>query len=293
MFFPVSGVEVNPLIPPLVSFLLAFFGAMCGVSGAFLLLPFQMSVLGYTAPGVSSTNLLYNVIGTPAGVLRYIRERRMFWPLVLVLLTGMLPGIILGIYIRLRWLNSTDDFRIFAGLVLLYLGVNMVRDICRKRMKRNGHNGSLHIEKARIDRRTFSATFQGEEHHFSTMGILAICFAVGILSGMYGMGGAGILAPFFVGVMGLPVYLTAGATLLANCVTSAVGVVSYGVAGSVFGVAQAAPDWMLGLLFGAGGFAGMYLGARCQRFVPSIFIKVLLAAATLYVGVRYALTAVP
>jgi uncharacterized membrane protein YfcA len=34
---------VQPWIPPLVAFVISFFTSMGGVSGAFLLLPFQMS----------------------------------------------------------------------------------------------------------------------------------------------------------------------------------------------------------------------------------------------------------
>lgn len=48
--FPVSGVTTWVFIPPLVAFVVSFFTSMGGVSGAFVLLPFQMSVLNYTAP---------------------------------------------------------------------------------------------------------------------------------------------------------------------------------------------------------------------------------------------------
>ena len=63
--FPVSGVEVNPLVPLLVAFVVSALTAPAGVSGAFLLLPFQMSVLGFTSPAVSPTNLIFNVLATP------------------------------------------------------------------------------------------------------------------------------------------------------------------------------------------------------------------------------------
>jgi len=46
VYFPVSGVEVFPLIPFVVAFVVSFFTSMGGVSGAFLLLPFQVSILG-------------------------------------------------------------------------------------------------------------------------------------------------------------------------------------------------------------------------------------------------------
>ncbi len=65
MFFPVSGVEVNPCTPLIVAFVVSFFTSMAGVSGAFLLLPFQVSFIGYTTPSVSSTNQLYNIIAIP------------------------------------------------------------------------------------------------------------------------------------------------------------------------------------------------------------------------------------
>jgi len=80
MDFPVSGVEISPLIPPLTALAISFFTSMAGVSGAFLLLPFQVSVLGFSSPAVSPTNLFYNIVGIPGGVYRYIREGRMCGP---------------------------------------------------------------------------------------------------------------------------------------------------------------------------------------------------------------------
>ena len=79
MHFAVSGVDVNPFLPPLVAFVVSFFTSMGGVSGAFLLLPFQVSVLGFTSPAVSPTNLIFNIVAIPSGVYRYIREGRMAW----------------------------------------------------------------------------------------------------------------------------------------------------------------------------------------------------------------------
>ncbi|MGO9176354.1 MAG: sulfite exporter TauE/SafE family protein, partial [Desulfobaccales bacterium] len=62
MVFPVSGVEVNPLIPPLIALVVSTFTSMGGVSGGFLLLPFQVSILNFTSPAVSPTNLVYNIV---------------------------------------------------------------------------------------------------------------------------------------------------------------------------------------------------------------------------------------
>ena len=45
---------------------------MGGISGAFLLLPFQMSMLNYTAPSVTGTDHVFNIVAIPSVVYRYI-----------------------------------------------------------------------------------------------------------------------------------------------------------------------------------------------------------------------------
>src|SRR5512146_344607 len=81
--FPISGVETYWWFPGLVAFSISFFTSMGGLSGAFLLLPFQVSVLGFNTPAVTPTNHLYNVCAIPGGVYRYIKEKRMVWPVAI------------------------------------------------------------------------------------------------------------------------------------------------------------------------------------------------------------------
>src|SRR3972149_12291901 len=90
--FSISGVKTWVFLPPLVAFIVSFFTSMGGVSGAFLLLPFQMSFLGFTNPSVSATNQLFNIVAIPTGVYRYYKEGRMVWPLTWAVIIGTLPG---------------------------------------------------------------------------------------------------------------------------------------------------------------------------------------------------------
>ena len=116
MVFPVSGVEVNPLIPPLIALVVSTFTSMGGVSGAFLLLPFQVSILNFTSPAVSPTNLVFNIVAIPSGVYRFIREGRMNWPVTWVVILGTLPGLFFGAFIRINWLLDRKTFQAFRGL---------------------------------------------------------------------------------------------------------------------------------------------------------------------------------
>lgn len=132
MLFEVAGIEVQPWVPPLVSLVISFFTSMGGVSGAFLLLPFQMSVLGYVNPSVSSTNQFYNIVAIPSGVWRFIREGRMVWPLTWVVIVGTLPGVFIGAFLRVQYLPDARNFKLFVAAVLLYIGVRMVRDLIKQ-----------------------------------------------------------------------------------------------------------------------------------------------------------------
>ena len=110
---------------------------------------------------------------------------------------------------------------------------------------------------------------------------------LGIVGGIYGIGGGAIIAPFFITFFGLPVYTVAGAALMGTFVTSVAGVVFYQAMAPFYPGVSVAPDWLLGTLFGLGGMAGMYLGARTQKFVPAKLIKVLLTAILLYLVLNY------
>lgn len=65
MYFPTAGIDCPPFLPFAVAMGVSFVTSMGGVSGAFLLLPFQMSVLGYVNPSVSATNQFFNVLACP------------------------------------------------------------------------------------------------------------------------------------------------------------------------------------------------------------------------------------
>ncbi|MCK4604793.1 MAG: sulfite exporter TauE/SafE family protein, partial [Deltaproteobacteria bacterium] len=104
MYFPIADIEVSPWIPPLVAFVISFFTSMGGVSGAFLILPFQVSFLGFNTPAVSATNQLFNIVAIPSGVYRYIKEGRMVWPLTWAVIIGTLPGVLIGAILRIQYL---------------------------------------------------------------------------------------------------------------------------------------------------------------------------------------------
>lgn len=247
MLFEVSGVVAPLWLPPLVAFVISFFTSMVGISGAFLLMPFQMSVLGYVAPSASATNLVFNLVAIPSGVWRYVRERRMDWRLAWVIAAGTLPGLLAGWWIRVHWLLDPRAFKLFVGLVLLALAIR------------------LFANKAHAAPSALPPDFQSGERPL--LPIFAMSLVIGIVGGAYGIGGGSIMAPILVAMFRLPIHGVAGAALFGTLLTSVAGIAMYQFLPPPPGI-ETRPDWALGMLFGLGGAAGMYVGARTQKHVP-------------------------
>jgi hypothetical protein len=290
--FPVSGVETYLFVPPLVMFVISLLTSMGGLSGAFILMPFQMSVLGYTGPGASGTNLVYNVVSIPLGVYRHIREGRLAWPLFALLTLGTVPGMAAGYYVRVTYLPDPEHFRPFVGLVLAYMGIRMLSGVLSDRRKK-GTTGATRpavtsgrIAGGRLSLFEAAIDFQGRTYTFRTVPVFFLSLAVGVVGGIYGIGGGAIMAPFCISVLGLPVYIVSGASLFSSWAASIVAAGCYAFAPAPDTV-NASPDWQLGALFGLGGMAGIYLGARLQKYVPTTVIRLILGAALLFIAVRY------
>ena len=306
--FPISGVETYWWLPSLVAFLISSLTSTGGVSGGVLILPFQVSALGFTGPAVSPTNLLYNFVAIPSGVYRYCREKRMVWPLTWTIIAGTLPGLFLGAIIRIKYLPEARDFKLFAGLALLYVGTRLLVDVLKKmpansvnspskagfinRIYQNGkiaNVGQFRVIPLEFSLKRIGYEFNGIEYYASTFWLFILSLIVGVVGGVYGIGGGAIIAPFLVTMFRLPVHSVAGAALMGTFLSSFAGVIIYAVISPFYSHTQLAitPDWFLGILFGIGGMVGMYLGARLQRYMPARLIKTLLAVCMLSIAVKY------
>lgn len=254
------------------AFLIAVLATPAGISGAVLLLPFQVSVLGTPSPAVTPTNLLYNVVATPGALYRYWRQGQASGPLAGLLIAGTLPGVVAGSIIRVEVLPSPQVFDLVIAAVLLPLGVWLVLTtppgaaagaVARASPGRP-------IRRLPVIRRPL---------------LVLLAMAVGCVGGIYGIGGGSILAPVLTGT-GRPPSEVAPAALASTFVTSVAGVVTFTVL-SLHRHGPVAPDWPTGIALGLGGLAGAYIGARIQPRLPDRLIRRLVGILVAAIAGRY------
>jgi len=242
------------------SFAIAAITTPAGVSGAVLLLPFQVSVLGTPSPSVTPTNLLYNVIATPGAIFRYRRQGQTGGALTVILLTGTVPGVIAGSVIRVYLLPGPVVFDLVVAAVLIPLGSWLA-------LTPPVPAGTSHRPR------------------LPPAAVALIAAVAGCAGGIYGIGGGSILAPILIADGRAPSQV-APAALSSTFVTSLAGIATFTVL-SVHHHGSVAPNWPTGIALGVGGLAGGYIGARLQRRLPEKIIRRLIAAAVIAIGIRY------
>ncbi|PPS69370.1 MULTISPECIES: TSUP family transporter [Streptomyces] len=242
--------------------LIAVVTAPVGVSGAVFLLPVQLSVLGVPSPSVTPTNLLYNVVAGPGALIRHARKGCLGGPLTRRLALGTLPGVVVGAVVRVFVVPGPGVFRALVAALLLPLGLWL----CLRTLR---------------PPRTDTARSAP-----SGPAVTVLAVAVGVVGGIYGIGGGSILGPLLVG-LGLPVAVVAPAALAATFLTSVVGATTYALL-ALTTTGPISPDWPLGLACGLGGLLGGYLGARLQPHLPETALRLLLGGLATSVGLLYA-----
>ncbi|MGW0160885.1 sulfite exporter TauE/SafE family protein [Mycobacterium sp. NPDC003323] len=99
---------------------------------------------------------------------------------------------------------------------------------------------------------------------------IGLAVFVGIALGLLGGGGSILTVPLLAYVAGMEAKQAIATSLLVVGVTSAIGAISHARAGRV--------QWRTGLIFGAAGMAGAYVGGLLARFIPGTVLLIGFAA---------------
>jgi uncharacterized membrane protein YfcA len=260
------------LLPFIAAFVIGLVCSPAGVTGAFLLLPFQLSVLGVTSPVANSTNLLYNILSIPGGAYNFWRERRFLTPLAISLVLGYLPGVYIGSLVRVTFLGEERVFKLFVAVVLLYLGLRL---ILSKTEKISGELDVLRTSFRRVD---FS--FADSSFSFNPVVVGLTAFLIGVIAAAYGVGGGALIAPILVSFFGLPIKAIAGANLVGTFAASVFGIASYTSLGYP-------PNLENGVAMGIGGAVGIFIGSRLQGRIEERKLRMLLSLLILSISARY------
>jgi uncharacterized membrane protein YfcA len=110
------------MIPSLlVTLIAAFLAAILsglGIGSAGLFVLYLTLIAGYSQPEAQALNLLFFILSAGAALLLHIRERKIPWKVVLVLIACAIPGALAGSYL-VRVLDATLIRKLFGGMLIV------------------------------------------------------------------------------------------------------------------------------------------------------------------------------
>ncbi len=230
---------------------------------------------------MSATNHFYNVFAIPFGVYRYWKEKRFYYPLTLIIILGTFPGVIIGYLLRISFFEELKRFKLLVGLVLLTIAIRLIYEFfaVKRETKFSPDPPKTLIFNWRITKFIYSE----ETFTLNSVLISSLAFFIGIIGGIYGIGGGALMVPILLAFFRIPAYVFAGATLAGTCITSIAGVI-------IFALGGYPPDWLLGLLLGIGGALGLSFGARIQKYMPQRLIRIIITGAVLFISFNYVIS---
>jgi uncharacterized membrane protein YfcA len=266
---------VDILVILLVSIVAGFVGALFGLGGGVLIIPFLTLVEGVPVPLAVGASIVSVVATSSASAATYVQDRLTNLRLGMFLEIGTVAGAITGAFVAL-YLSASALFILF-GLILLYATIIMIRA--------RGIDFPANVKPDKLSRILVLGN-QYEDHSLNrvvnyevtrTPLAVFIGYAAGIVSGLLGVGGGIINVPTMNLVSKVPVKVASATSNFMIGVTAAASASVYLLRGDVHPL-LAAP-----LIIGVAG--GALLGTRVLKVTPPTRMKVafgiLLAAISL------------
>lgn len=237
--------------------------ALVGGGGSILAVPLLVYLVGVSPPHVAiGTSALAVSASAVGSLLPHARAGNVKWRCSAVFAAAGVVGALLGA--ELAKALDGEKLLVLFGLVMVAVGLLMLRS-------RDG-TGNPDVR------------LTTETAHELLPLLLAIGFAVGVMSGFFGIGGGFLIVPGLMFATGMPLTTAIGTSLVAVSAFGAATAASYAASGLI--------DWKIAVLFVLGGIGGSVAGVALGRVLTrrkralNLVFAILALATGLYVLAR-------
>lgn len=255
-----------------VGLLAGTFGSLVGLGGGVIIIPSLLYLASvhpqfvHVTPAVAAGSSLVLVILTAlSSTISYGRQKRIDFQVGGILALACAPGALIGaIFTRFF---SPDRFSLFFALLMFLVAylLGLKKKAPQKRLKWSV---------------TRTVVIDGQEvtYGYQRTVALMISFFVGLLCGMFGIGGGSLLVPMMILLFGFPPHLAAATSMFTILLTSTLGSVSHVWQGNV--------NWWIVLTMAPGSWLGGQLGVWISNRLSSKRLLIVLRVAFVLVAIR-------
>ena len=284
-FLPIAEVYVSLPFIFFLSFIVGILSGLFGVGGGFLMTPFLI-FLGIP-PAYAVPNEANNILGTSvSGSTTHYLKGTLDYKMGFMIVIGGAVGTILGI-ITFTYFKDIGKINIVISLAYMYIlaiigtlmlvqGVSEIDRARRKVVVRKKLHSHYWIHGLPLRMR-----FKKSKLYESVFTPVLMGLIVGFIAAIMGIGGAFILVPAMIYIIGMPTNLIPGTSLFVTIFISAIVTVLHAFNyGSI--------DLILVTVLILGSILGVQFGQKISERVDSSEFKAILAILLLLVGIAIA-----
>lgn len=285
VLLPIAGVSISFGALIVVGGVIGFLSGLLGVGGGFLMTP-VLTMIGVplTVAAASDSNAI--VATSASGVAAHFRLQNVDLKMGMICLLGAPTGSALGVEI-IKVLRKLGDAELLITvlyvLMLSAVGAFTLRDSLAKLRRgvlappAKASAASLPV----LRRLPLQLDFGRSGVRHSLLVPFTLCFFVGLLTAIMGVGGGFMMVPMMVYLLRMPAHVAVGTSLFQTLFTC-IGVTLMQAA------ANHTVDIVLALLIAAGSTVGAQLGARVSRQLRGEQLLVILGILALGIALKMA-----
>ncbi|WP_332695820.1 sulfite exporter TauE/SafE family protein [Halalkalibacter lacteus] len=247
-------------------------GSLMGLGGGIVVVPalLMLASLGFLdiTPQVAvGTSLLIMIFTGVSATLSYMKQKKVDYKSGLLFFSASGPGAIVG-----TWLNrgfDTNSFQIYLGFFILFVSFVL---FIRNRLSPLSRSGKG-IERISTDENGDVYTYG-----YRVFPVLILSFVVGMLSGLFGIGGGSLLVPAMIVLFAFPPHLAVATSMFIILLSAIVGSISH--------IIQCNVNWMYAVALIPGAWFGGTLGAAINRRLSSDRLVLVLRVVLIIMALR-------
>ena len=285
VYLPIAEVRINIVLFLFVSYVIGFLSGLFGVGGGFLMTPFLI-FMGIP-PAYAVANEANNILASStSGSLTHFFKKTMDLKMGWMIIGGGLLGTAVGMltFGYFKEINKIDIVITLAYMyVLAIIGSFMLRDGIMEidRIKKKVTiKKKLHTHYW-IHGLPFRTRFKTSKLYESALVPIILGVIVGFVAAIMGVGGAFLMVPAMIYLIGMPTKLVPGTSLFVTIFVTGFVVASHSFAYNTI-------DLVLVLILITGSIAGVHTGQKVGQKLQGSELKTLLALLMLSVGILMA-----
>ena len=285
IYLPIAEVSINIFIILFLSFVVGFLSGIFGVGGGFLMTPFLI-FLGIP-PTYAVANEANNILASStSGSLTHWFKNTLDYKMGFMIVLGGIVGTIIGIFTftyfkeigKINLIISLSYMYVLAtiGTLMLIEGVAEIDRARRKIfLKKKLHSHYW------IHGLPFRMKFKKSQLYESALTPIVLGLIVGFIASIMGVGGAFLLVPAMIYIIGMPTKLVPGTSLFVTIFVTAFVTILH-----AFNYQSI--DIVLVIILISGSIIGIQVGIKVGTYLKASELKTLMAILFLAVGIAVA-----